>query len=124
MGDVFREITYQYLGEDVTIVPSMALLGRVKSKGINTTMLANQVTNGGFDFYDLAKAHSVFMTASGRPMSDEQSLEYLTAGSRDAEILGFMAAYAQAAMPGVDFGKKPEAPARSAPKRKAKSRKT
>lgn len=119
---VFREKTFDYQGERMTFVPSLALLRRVQSRGINTTQLANQCIRGGVDLIDLSQAHVEFMRAAGVNLTEDESYGYMTTAGNQDEVMGFMLAYSEAAMPGVDMGKKPEAPATDAPKARAKSK--
>lgn len=113
---VFREVTFQYGGDDVTISPSVAVLKRIKAKGINTTTLANQCIQGGVDLLDLAEALRVFLAEAGQKVSVDEAYAWLTTGS--AEVISFQMAYVQSVMPGLDFGKKPEAPAGKKPTQK------
>lgn len=111
MMSVFREKTFDYKGERMTFVPSLALLRRVQARGINTTQLANQCIRGGIDLIDLSQAHVEFMRAAGVNLTEDESYGYMTTAGNQDEVMGFMLAYSEAAMPGVDMGKKPEAPA-------------
>ncbi len=115
---VFRELTFGYNGDQVSVVPSLALLRRIKARGINNVVLANKCVRGGVDVEDLAIVHSEFMAEAGREISEEESYLYLT-GPNAGEVQEFQMAYCQAVLPGVDLGKKPEAPA---PKRKARAK--
>lgn len=114
--NVFREITFPYRGEEYTIAPSVAVLRRIKAKGINTTTLANECIHGGVDLLDLAEALRVFLAEAGEKVSVDDAYEWLTTGTPD--VVSFQLTYVQAVMPGIDFGKKPEAPAAKAPTKK------
>jgi hypothetical protein len=124
MGDVFREITFQFNGQDVTLVPSLAILRRIKASGINTAVLAQQAMNGGADPVDMCVPLSVFLNAAGTVKENGQAYTMDDAYGwlvgvgddrkpKDAEreIASFLAAYVSAVLPQVDLGKKPEAPA-------------
>jgi len=115
---VFRELSFSYNGDEVRIVPSLALLRRIKARGINNVVLANKCVRGGVDVEDLAIVHSEFMAEAGQPISEDESYLYLT-GPNVSEVQEFQMAYCQAVLPGVDLGKKPEA---RATKRKGKTR--
>lgn len=131
---VFREQEFTYKGEALKVIPSLALLRRIKERGINNVILANRCINGGADIEDLAVAHAEFMRAAGwdreatedepgRRITEEESYGFLTSGDLN-EIMQFQQTYVQAVLPAVDFGKKPEAPGKSRKPRKKASRKT
>lgn len=113
---VFREITFSFRGEEYAIVPSVAVLRRIKAKGINTTTLANQCIQGGVDLLDLAEALRIFLAEAEEKVSVDDAYAWLTTGS--ADVVAFQLAYVQSVMPGIDFGKKPVAPAKKTPTRK------
>lgn len=115
-ANVFREVTFPFQGEEYTIVPSVAVLRRIKAKGINTTSLANQCIQGGVDLLDLAEALRVFLAEAGERVSVDDAYAWLTTGS--ADVVAFQLTYVQSVMPGIDFGKKPEAPAKRATPKK------
>ena len=104
---VFRELTFQYNGEALTFVPSLAILRRIKSRGINNVLLANKCLNGGADLEDLAAVHFEFVRAAGGEVTEDESYGFLTAGNQ-SEIIEFTQTYVEAVLPSVDFGKKPE----------------
>jgi hypothetical protein len=122
MGDVFREITFQFNGEDVTLVPSLAVLRRVKASGINTAVLAQQAMSGGADPVDMCVPLQVFLGVAGvkndngAPYTMDEAYGWLVGVGDDRdpsvaemEISSFLAAYVSAVLPQVDLGKKPEA---------------
>lgn len=111
MMAVFREKTFDYEGDRMTVVPSLALLRRVQARGVNTTRLANECVRGGVDLVDLAVAHVEFLREAGVTLTEDESYGYMTTAGNQGEVMGFMLAYSESAMPGVDMGKKPEAPA-------------
>lgn len=122
MMAVFREKTFDYEGDRMTVVPSLALLRRVQARGVNTTRLANECVRGGVDLVDLAVAHVEFLREAGVTLTEDESYGYMTTAGNQGEVMGFMLAYSESAMPGVDMGKKPEAPAKDAPKARAKGK--
>ncbi|QDP55378.1 MAG: hypothetical protein Tp176DCM1853251_62 [Prokaryotic dsDNA virus sp.] len=109
---VFRELTFTYQGETLTVTPSLALLRRIKARGIHNVILANKCIHGGADLEDLAAVHHEFMRAAGREISEDESYGFVS-GQNLTEIIGFQQAYVQAVLPAVDFGKKPEAPGKT-----------
>lgn len=123
MTEVFRELSFSYDGQRQTLVPSLALLRRIKARGINNVILAQKCISGGVDIEDLATVHAEFMAEAGAPMSEEESYAYLT-GPQIAEIQEFQMVYCQSVLPGVDLGKKPEAPARTGKAKPQTKRKT
>lgn len=135
MSEVFRELSFHYNGERLTLVPSLALLRRIKARGINNVLLANGCVRGGVDIEDLAVAHCEFLREAGyrvngepdaagnvstRPITEEESYLYLT-GNQTAEIQEFQMAYCNAVLPGVSFGKKPEGREQKEVKKPAKT---
>jgi hypothetical protein len=108
MSEVFREITVKWDGEEYTIVPSMALLKRVKALGINNLTLAKDCLHGGADPIDMAMVHRIFMKEAGVTVSEEQSYGFIMGGT--PEVVEFQVAYVSAVLPAVDLGKKPAAP--------------
>ena len=104
---VFREQSFDYEGASLTFVPSLALLKRIKVRGINNVMLANKCINGGVDLEDLATVHCEMVMAAGGKCTEEESYGFLTGGDQ-AEIFSFQQAYISSVLPSVDFGKKPE----------------
>lgn len=110
---VFREMTFKYGGEEIEIVPSLSLLRKIKSKGINNVMTANKCIKGGVDLEDLALILHEFLKAGGKSVPEDECYSFLTSGDYD-EIYSFQTAYIQAVLPAVDFGKKPEAPSEKA----------
>lgn len=123
---VFREVTLQWRGEDYTMTPSVALLRRIKSQGVNNLRLAHECLSGGVDPSELAVAHHIFLKAAGAEVSENDSYEFLTEGNM-ADIVAFQEAYVQSVIPSVDLGKKPEArtksPATARAKKETKGRK-
>jgi hypothetical protein len=105
MSDVFREIALPWRGEEYHITPSMALLRRVKAKGVNALALANACVKGGADPIDLTDVHQVFMAAAGVPVSEDESYAFITGGSD--EMIEFQLAFVSAVLPSVALGKKP-----------------
>lgn len=123
MGEVFREITLPWKGQDYTMTPSVGLLRRIKQQGINNLVLAGEVYHGGADPADLAVVHSLFMRAAGVQITEEDSYGFLT-GDETEEVVAFQQAYVGAVIPSIDLGKKPEAPVvetKPKPKRKRKA---
>ena len=116
---VFREQSFPYLGNRLTMVPSLALLRRIKARGINNVILSQSCVSGGVDIEDLCVVHSAFCAEAGVEVSEEESYSYLTGGNI-AEVQEFQMAYIQAVLPGVDFGKKPAPQASTPTKRPAK----
>ena len=115
---VFRELTFQYNGEVLTFVPSLMILRRIKSRGINNVLLANKCLNGGADLEDLAVVHAEFVRAAGGEITEEDSYGFLTAGDQ-GEIILFQQAYVEAVLPSVDFGKKQEGQGKTRKPKKA-----
>lgn len=105
MSEVFREVSFSYDGQEYTIVPSLALLRRIKAKGINCLALATQCMNGGADPLDLAVAHNVFMSAAGVSLSEEDSYAFIVGASSD--MISFQIGFVEAVLPSIDLGKKP-----------------
>lgn len=104
MSEVFREIVLKWHGEEYQIVPSLALLKRVKSKGIHTLDLARACIQGGADPIDLAMAHKIFMAEAGVSVSEDESYGFIVGGS--ADMIGFQLAFVSAVLHAVDLGKK------------------
>jgi len=121
---VFREQSFEYGGASLTFVPSLALLKRIKVRGINNVMLANKCINGGVDLEDLAAVHFEMVRAAGGTCTEDESYGFLTGGDQ-AEIFSFQQAYISSVLPSVDFGKKPEGQkALPAKKKRKANRKT
>lgn len=121
MGEVFREITLPWKGQDHTMTPSVGLLRRIKQQGINNLVLAGEVYHGGADPADLAVVHRLFMEAAGVRISDEDSYGFLTGDETEA-VVQFQQAYVMAVIPSIDLGKKPEAPVVETKKQKRKKK--
>lgn len=118
---VFREVELKWQGETYTMTPSLAVLRRIKSHGLNNVQLASECFHGGVDPCDLVVVHCAFMAEAGVKITEEESYEFLTSGSPD--VVAFQMAYVQAVIPSVDLGKKQEAPAKK-PARKARAKKS
>jgi len=119
MSEVFREIDLEWDGETYTIVPSMALLKRIKAKGINGLQLANACIQGGADPVDMAVVHAIFMKEAGVIVAEDESYGFITSGTD--QMIDFQMAFVAAVLPSIDLGKKPVA--RSPKPRKAKAKK-
>lgn len=120
---VFREFEMKWKGEVYEIKPNLALLRRIKGRGINNVQLAQACFNGGVDMEDLVIVHCAFLASAGVEISEEESYEFLSTGA--PEVIEFQLAYVQTVIPSVDLGKKPEAPAKKpATKARAKKSKT
>lgn len=119
MSEVFREVTFTFDGTEFTLVPSIALLRRIKGQGINCMLLAQACLNGGADPLDLVTALRAFVVASGSKAPDEDdAYQWLTNGNTN-EIISFQTAFVSAVLPSIDLGKKLDAPA--APTTKTRS---
>ncbi|MCE8440044.1 hypothetical protein [Rhodovulum sulfidophilum] len=123
MSDVFREQSFRFQGRDLTVVPSLALLRRIKARGVNNVALANKCIRGGVDLEDLAAVLFEFLRAAQVPegeerpaVSEDESYAFLIDGNQ-TEIAGFKMAYVQAVLPTVDMGKKPAAPGKKGRKK-------
>jgi hypothetical protein len=121
MSEVFREIELSWDGEVYTIVPSMALLKRVKAQGINNLVLANACIQGGADPIDMAIAHRIFMKDAGVTIAEDDSYGFIMSGTE--EMIGFQMAYVSAVLPAIDLGKKPVARSTKPRAKKANNRK-
>jgi hypothetical protein len=86
MSEVFREVTFEWAGEDCTVTPSMALLKRIKAMGINNLALAKQCLHGGADPIDLAMVHRAFMKEAGVSLSEEESYGFIMGGSPSVQV--------------------------------------
>jgi hypothetical protein len=115
MAQVFREVVLPWNGERHTMVPSVRLLRRIKSEGINNLTLARECMFGGADPSELAVVHRMFMAEAGVSISDEDSYAFVTGGDTQS-VVAFQTAYVQSVVPNIDLGKKPEAPDQDAPK--------
>jgi len=104
MSEVFREVTLPWRGEEYTITPSLALLRRIKGKGIHNLHLAQACINGGADPLDLATVHQIFMAQAGVNVSEDDSYEFIISGSED--MIEFQLAFVSAVLPSIDLGKK------------------
>lgn len=113
MSEVFREVSFTYKGEDVTIVPSIALLRSLKAAGINNMALARDCVQGGADPLDLVTVHMAMMKKAGMAVTEDESYGWIT-GDNTVELLSFQTAYVQSVLPGIDLGKKPAAPSSKA----------
>jgi hypothetical protein len=122
MSEVFRTVSFLYDGREVTLTPSIALLRRLKAAGINNMLLATQCVKGGADALDLITVHRAFLQEGGTFISEDESYAWLTGGNVE-EIMSFQSAYVSAVLPGVDLGKKPDAPApkKAKPKRNSQT---
>jgi len=120
---VFREVSFQWRGETLSVVPDIALLRRIKGRGVNNLRLAHECMTVGPDPSELAVALSAFLHAAGKRVSEDDAYADLV-GDDHAAVLSFQEAYVQAVVPNIDLGKKPEAPAQEAkgpgPKRRKK----
>lgn len=119
---VFRELSFTFKGETVTFTPDLALLTRIEDMGINTTRMATACINGGVQIPKLAIAMSAVMGTAGKPTSAEDCYAFLAGGGEVVEIQSFQRAFTQAVLPSVDFGKKPEAPAKKTTSKKRASK--
>lgn len=130
---VFRKQSFTYKGETLELTPDLALLRKIKARGINNVLLANRCIKGGVDLEDLAIVHTEFLRAAGwdrpetdgetgRKITEEESYGFLTMGGA-REIMLFQQAYVQAVLPAVDFGKKPAPQGTKSSKRKPRARK-
>lgn len=119
--NVFREVSFRFRGEECTLTPSIGLLQRIRSKGINTSVLADQCRRGPLDMLDLLEAAKVFLAAAEMPATDEEIYGWVSL--MDDEVASFMIAYMQAVHPRIDFGKKPDAPEQKKPAKKKPAKK-
>lgn len=122
MSEVFREVELTWDGDVYTIVPSMALLKRVKAQGINNLLLANSCIQGGADPVDVAMAHRIFMKEAGVTLTEDESYLFVISGG--PEMIGFQMAYVSAVLPQIDLGKKPDAPSTKTRAKKATQKRT
>ena len=104
MSEVFRELAIQWQGEEYAITPSLALLRRIKGKGIHALNLANACIKGGADPIDLTDVHRLFMAEAGVKVSEDESYAFITGGSD--EMIDFQLAFVAAVLPSIDLGKK------------------
>jgi hypothetical protein len=109
---VFREQTFKYKGQPVTMTPSLALLRRIKGQGVNNVVTATKCLNGGLDLEDLVIVHVAFLQAGGVNITEDESYAYLS-GDNVGEVLAFQMAYVESVLPSVDLGKKRAAPAKA-----------
>lgn len=107
---VFRTIDLWWDDTTHPMTPSVDLLRRIKSKGINNLALAQSCLRGGADPSELAVVHSMFLKAAGVIVDEDKSYLFLTSGETD-RVVEFQLAYVGAVLPAIDLGKKPEAPA-------------
>ena len=121
MSQVFHEVTFTWGGEDYTIVPSLALLRRIKAKGINALRLANECLNGGVDPLDLVEVHRIFMAQAGVSVSEDDSYAFIVSGS--PEMIEFQLSFVSCVLPSVDLGKKPKPRTKATRGKKATSQK-
>ena len=119
MSEVFRELTIQWQGEEYTITPSLALLRRIKAKGIHALNLANACIKGGADPIDLTDVHRLFMSEAGVKVSEEESYAFITGGSN--EMIDFQLAFVSAVLPSIDLGKKSKPTTKTRTRAKAKT---
>jgi len=122
--DVFREVSFQWRGQEVTVTPNSALLRRIKARGINTLRVAHECTTVGPDPSELCVALSVFLAEAGIRATDDECYCDLV-GTDHAAVISFQLAYVHSVNPSINLGKKPEAPVQSAkskPTARAKSR--
>jgi len=119
---VFREVSFQWRGREVTVTPDIALLRRIKGRGINNLRLAHECMSVGPDPSELAIALSAFLAAAGIRAAEDECYGDLV-GADHAAVMSFQEAYVQAVVPNVDLGKKPKAPAKAATVAATKSRK-
>jgi hypothetical protein len=105
MSEVFREVALSWQGDEYHITPSLALLKRIKAKGIHTLNLAQACIQGGADPIDLAVAHKIFLAQAGVTVSEEDSYAFIVGGSQD--VIDFQIAFVSAVLPSIDLGKKP-----------------
>lgn len=122
MSEVFREVSLTWDGEVYSIVPSMALLRKIKQQGIHNLNLANDCIHGGADPLDLVVVHRMFMREAGVRVPEDESYQFIMSGSE--EMVDFQMAYVSAVLPSVDLGKKPDAPAVKPKKSRAKMTRT
>lgn len=134
---VFREVSFHFRGEEIRLVPSLALLRRVAGHGINNTILAHQCLTGGASLEDLAIAHAEFMAEAGfritekdedgdpkkRRLTEDESYLFVMDPGNLVEVQEFQLAYCLAVNPGVDLGKKLGGRATGAKAKKSKARK-
>ena len=104
MSEVFRELALTWQGEEYTFTPSLALLRRIKAKGIHALNLANACIKGGADPIDLTDVHRLFMAEAGVKVSEDESYAFITGGSE--EMIEFQLAFVAAVLPSIDLGKK------------------
>ena len=90
---VFREFEMKWKGEVYEIKPNLALLRRIKGRGINNVQLAQACFNGGVDMEDLVIVHCAFLASAGVEISEEESYEFLSTGA--PEVIEFQLAYVQ-----------------------------
>jgi len=121
MSEVFREVSFLWGEAECALVPSVALLRRIKAQGVNHMSLAKECIHGGADPLDLVVVLRAFLGAGGITASEDQCYAFLTGGDAKA-IASFQMAYISAVLPSVDLGKKPEAPALSPTKPVAKKK--
>lgn len=123
MSEVFREITIRWDGVDHTFVPSVAMLRRFKAAGVNSFELLNRIRDGNPDALDLTTVHTIMLREAGVKVPEDESYALFMSGDVPA-ILEFYNAFIASVAPGVDLGKKPEAPKRPARKSRAKKSRT
>ena len=120
MSEVFRQVDFLFREKTVTLVPSLSLLRRIKAMGINHLLLAKQCLQGGADLLDLTIVHNQFLIEGGvTDVTEDESYLFMTSGN-GKEFTSFQTAYVNAVMPGIDLGKKPDAPVIDRTKTKAK----
>ena len=120
MSEVFRQVDFLFREKTVTLVPSLSLLRRIKAMGINHLLLAQQCLQGGADLLDLTIVHNQFLIEGGvTDVTEDESYLFMTEGNAK-EFTSFQTAYVNAVMPGIDLGKKPDAPVIDRTKTKSK----
>lgn len=113
---VFREVAFTFQGTSMSLVPSIALLRRLKSLGISNVDLAQACLRGGADPLDLVVVLRTFIAQATcldgqtpEVPSEDDAYAWIMSGNAP-EIMSFQRAYFTAVLPGIDIGKKPEAP--------------
>lgn len=131
---VERDMTITWKGEEKTFSPTFRFLRRVDArlqtdeyrKG-NLFTVAKVVNAGGAEIMDVPIVMSMFLKEAGFEASEEECWHVLStviSGECDedqrADYANFAMTLTQAVLPQIDFGKNPEAPSESAPKRRGK----
>ena len=110
MSQVFRDAVIRWNGEYHRLSPDVNLLRRIKGQGINNLRLAQECMTVGPDPSEMAVVMRLFLQAAGVRVSDDECYGFMLDPANADAVAEFMETYVQAVVPGVDLGKKPEAP--------------